>query len=157
MLKDAKLFRQQCYLDGAWCAADDGRSFPVTDPASGQVGRGPGVPSLEDCVQLISVDGAIETEFTGALTEPDAGGLACAGVVVLPAVGHGVQVVVLGAGAQFADRQHAQRVRCDPELVASGANPEPEAPLTRARSWTLGTTTRRPRWIEGSSPRATSS
>ncbi len=37
MLKDAKLFRQQCYLDGAWCAADDGRSFPVTDPASGQV------------------------------------------------------------------------------------------------------------------------
>ncbi len=37
MLKDAKLFRQQCYLDGAWCAADDGKSFPVTDPASGQV------------------------------------------------------------------------------------------------------------------------
>ena len=37
MLKDAKLFRQQCYLDGAWCAADDGKSFPVTAPASGQV------------------------------------------------------------------------------------------------------------------------
>ena len=35
MLKDAKLFRQHCYIDGAWCAADDGRSFPVTDPASG--------------------------------------------------------------------------------------------------------------------------
>ena len=34
-LKDPNLFRQQCYIDGAWCPADDARSFAVTDPATG--------------------------------------------------------------------------------------------------------------------------
>jgi succinate-semialdehyde dehydrogenase/glutarate-semialdehyde dehydrogenase len=35
-LKDMKLFRQQCYVDGAWVDADDGASVPVYNPADGQ-------------------------------------------------------------------------------------------------------------------------
>src|SRR5690606_27663378 len=35
-LKDSKLFREQCYVDGAWTAADSGKTFPVVNPANGQ-------------------------------------------------------------------------------------------------------------------------
>ena len=35
-LRDNALFRQQCYLDGSWCDADDGTTLAVTDPASGE-------------------------------------------------------------------------------------------------------------------------
>ncbi len=34
-LKDPKLFREQCYLDGAWQGAAGGKSVPVQDPATG--------------------------------------------------------------------------------------------------------------------------
>ncbi|HMI87093.1 MAG TPA: NAD-dependent succinate-semialdehyde dehydrogenase [Polyangiaceae bacterium] len=34
-LQDAKLFRAQCYIDGGWCNADSGKTFPVVDPATG--------------------------------------------------------------------------------------------------------------------------
>lgn len=34
-LKDTSLFRQQAFIDGAWCDADSGKSFAVTNPASG--------------------------------------------------------------------------------------------------------------------------
>ena len=34
-LADPRLLRTLCYLDGRWLAADDGRSFAVSDPASG--------------------------------------------------------------------------------------------------------------------------
>jgi succinate-semialdehyde dehydrogenase/glutarate-semialdehyde dehydrogenase len=34
-LKDPKLFREQCYVDGAWCGAASGRTFAVTNPATG--------------------------------------------------------------------------------------------------------------------------
>ena len=34
-LKDAALYRDQAHIGGAWVAADDGRSFTVTDPANG--------------------------------------------------------------------------------------------------------------------------
>ena len=34
-LKNAALFRQQCYIDGAWVDADSGDTFNVTDPADG--------------------------------------------------------------------------------------------------------------------------
>ena len=34
-LKDPKLFREQCYVDGAW--VNGSRSFPVTNPATGAV------------------------------------------------------------------------------------------------------------------------
>ncbi|TDF86217.1 NAD-dependent succinate-semialdehyde dehydrogenase [Pseudomonas sp. H9] len=36
-LNDNKLFRQQAYINGRWCDADDGRSLPVTDPANGEL------------------------------------------------------------------------------------------------------------------------
>jgi succinate-semialdehyde dehydrogenase/glutarate-semialdehyde dehydrogenase len=35
LLKDATLLRAQCYIDGAWCNADSGKTFAVVDPASG--------------------------------------------------------------------------------------------------------------------------
>ncbi len=34
-LKDAKLFRTQCYINGQWCDADSGKHFAVTNPATG--------------------------------------------------------------------------------------------------------------------------
>ncbi len=34
-LKDPKLFRDQCYVDGAWTGAPGGGTFAVTNPASG--------------------------------------------------------------------------------------------------------------------------
>ncbi len=36
-LKDAKLFRQQCYIDGTWCDADGGETIPVNNPATDAV------------------------------------------------------------------------------------------------------------------------
>ncbi len=36
-LKDTKLLRDQAYVDGAWVRADSGKTFPVTNPATGQV------------------------------------------------------------------------------------------------------------------------
>ncbi len=35
-LKEPLLFRQQCYLDGAWVGADSGKSFAVHNPATGE-------------------------------------------------------------------------------------------------------------------------
>jgi succinate-semialdehyde dehydrogenase/glutarate-semialdehyde dehydrogenase len=35
-LKDPSLFRQQCYVDGAWVNADGGKTIAVTNPATGQ-------------------------------------------------------------------------------------------------------------------------
>ena len=35
-LKDPDLFRQQCYVDGAWSDADSGDTIPVTNPATGK-------------------------------------------------------------------------------------------------------------------------
>ena len=35
-LKDASLFRQQCYLDGAWIDAGDGATLVVRNPATGE-------------------------------------------------------------------------------------------------------------------------
>ena len=43
-LKDPKLLRQQCYVDGRWIDADSGKTLAVTNPATGEV-LGP-VPSM---------------------------------------------------------------------------------------------------------------
>ncbi len=41
-LKDPSLLRQQCYIDGKWCDADDGATIAVTNPATGeQIGTVP--------------------------------------------------------------------------------------------------------------------
>ncbi len=36
-LRDAKLFRQQCYIDGAWTGSTTDRSFEVNNPADGSI------------------------------------------------------------------------------------------------------------------------
>ena len=36
-LQDSKLFRQQCYIDGAWVDADDKSTVSVSNPANGRV------------------------------------------------------------------------------------------------------------------------
>ena len=36
-LKDPSLFRQQCYIDGAWCNADSGKTVEVNNPATNEV------------------------------------------------------------------------------------------------------------------------
>src|ERR1700674_2704117 len=36
-LKDAKLFHQQCYIDGQWAEADGRQTIAVTNPATGGV------------------------------------------------------------------------------------------------------------------------
>ncbi len=36
-LKDAKLFRQQAYVDGAWVDADNGQTIKVNNPATGEI------------------------------------------------------------------------------------------------------------------------
>ena len=36
-LKDPALFRQQCYIDGAWADADSGATIDVTNPATNEV------------------------------------------------------------------------------------------------------------------------
>ena len=43
-LKDPKLFRDQCYVDGAWIAADTRKTFAVHNPATGEALGG--VPDL---------------------------------------------------------------------------------------------------------------
>ena len=47
-LKDPALFRDRCYIDGAWVAADSGRTLTVVNPASGQpVGTVPDMGEAE--------------------------------------------------------------------------------------------------------------
>jgi succinate-semialdehyde dehydrogenase/glutarate-semialdehyde dehydrogenase len=36
-LNDSGLLRQQAYIAGGWCEADNGKSFPVTNPATGEI------------------------------------------------------------------------------------------------------------------------
>ena len=47
-LKDTSLFRQQCYVDGAWIDAPGGQTTDVTNPATGEViGSVPALGQLE--------------------------------------------------------------------------------------------------------------
>ena len=47
-LKDPKLFREQCYIDGAWVAADSKKTFAVDNPATGEtIGNVPDMGSAE--------------------------------------------------------------------------------------------------------------
>ncbi len=36
-LKDSRLLRQQCYIAGQWCDADDGSTLPVNNPATDEI------------------------------------------------------------------------------------------------------------------------
>jgi succinate-semialdehyde dehydrogenase / glutarate-semialdehyde dehydrogenase len=47
-LKDGKLLRQQCYVDGGWCDADSGKTIVVSNPATGQaIGTVPSMGASE--------------------------------------------------------------------------------------------------------------
>ncbi|EUC70036.1 succinate-semialdehyde dehdyrogenase [Alcanivorax sp. 97CO-5] len=47
-LTDNGLFRQQCYINGQWCDADDGATFAVDNPASGEdIGTSPRMGETE--------------------------------------------------------------------------------------------------------------
>src|ERR1700730_16319108 len=55
-LKDPDLLRQQAYIDGRWCDADSGKSFPVTNPATGEVLAQ--VPDLQAAETRRAIDAA---------------------------------------------------------------------------------------------------
>ncbi|PUA17886.1 NADP-dependent succinate-semialdehyde dehydrogenase [Glaciimonas sp. PCH181] len=56
-LKDASLFRQQAYIDGAWCDADSGATHPVTNPATGAtIGTVPLMGAAETRRAIVAAD-----------------------------------------------------------------------------------------------------
>ncbi|MDN6874003.1 NAD-dependent succinate-semialdehyde dehydrogenase [Pseudomonas citronellolis] len=60
-LNDSKLFRQQAYIAGAWCDADDGRGVVVTDPATGEpLGQVPLMGGVETVRAIEAADAALE-------------------------------------------------------------------------------------------------
>ena len=47
-LKDASLFREACYVDGAWIQAASGQTVAVDNPATGEViGKVPKMSAVE--------------------------------------------------------------------------------------------------------------
>ncbi len=58
-LKDSRLFRQQCYINGAWTDADDGATVDVTNPADGSVlGSAPRMGAAETRRAIEAADAA---------------------------------------------------------------------------------------------------
>ncbi|MCK0505371.1 NADP-dependent succinate-semialdehyde dehydrogenase [Aromatoleum anaerobium] len=58
-LKDAALFRQQCYIDGAWQDADNGESQPVRNPSTGEVlGTTPRMGAAETRRAILAAEAA---------------------------------------------------------------------------------------------------
>ena len=58
-LKDSRLFRQQCYINGAWTDADDGATVDVTNPADGSVlGAAPRMGAAETRRAIEAADAA---------------------------------------------------------------------------------------------------
>jgi succinate-semialdehyde dehydrogenase/glutarate-semialdehyde dehydrogenase len=59
-IRDARLFRQQCYSDGRWVGAEDGRTIPVTNPATGTtIGTVPSVSAAEVAVAVRAAEAAL--------------------------------------------------------------------------------------------------
>ena len=59
-LADPKLFRQQAYIDGQWCDADDLKVIQVTDPASGAViGTVPRMGAAETGRAILAAEAAM--------------------------------------------------------------------------------------------------
>jgi succinate-semialdehyde dehydrogenase/glutarate-semialdehyde dehydrogenase len=58
-LKDPTLLRQQAYLDGLWCDADDGGTIAVTNPATGVViGTVPNMGAKEAARAIVAANAA---------------------------------------------------------------------------------------------------
>jgi succinate-semialdehyde dehydrogenase/glutarate-semialdehyde dehydrogenase len=52
--------KQQCYIDGQWCDADDGATFDVTDPGSGKViGTAPKAGAAETARAIDAAEAAL--------------------------------------------------------------------------------------------------
>ncbi len=52
--------RQQCYIDGQWCDADDGKTLAVNDPGSGkQLGTVPSMGTAETARAIAAADKAL--------------------------------------------------------------------------------------------------
>ncbi|MDH3319547.1 MAG: NAD-dependent succinate-semialdehyde dehydrogenase [Betaproteobacteria bacterium] len=59
-LKDPKLFREQCYIGGAWTAADGGKTFAVRNPANGaQLGTVPDMGAAETKKAIAAAEAAL--------------------------------------------------------------------------------------------------
>jgi succinate-semialdehyde dehydrogenase/glutarate-semialdehyde dehydrogenase len=59
-LSDTKLFRQQCYIDGAWVDADGGGTIPVENPANGErLGTVPKMGAAETRRAIAAADAAL--------------------------------------------------------------------------------------------------
>jgi len=59
-LKDAKLFHQQCYIDGQWTDADSKQTIPVTNPATGAaIGSVPRMGAAETRRAIEAADKAL--------------------------------------------------------------------------------------------------
>ncbi|MSQ55817.1 MAG: NAD-dependent succinate-semialdehyde dehydrogenase [Betaproteobacteria bacterium] len=59
-LKDPKLWREQCYIDGAWASATNGKTFPVTNPATGEtLGSVPDMGAAETRRAITAADAAL--------------------------------------------------------------------------------------------------
>ncbi|WP_050461045.1 NADP-dependent succinate-semialdehyde dehydrogenase [Herbaspirillum autotrophicum] len=58
-LNDSSLFRQQAYVNGVWCDADDGAAISVTNPATGeQLGTVPKMGAAETRRAIAAADAA---------------------------------------------------------------------------------------------------
>jgi succinate-semialdehyde dehydrogenase/glutarate-semialdehyde dehydrogenase len=59
-LADARLFRQQAYVDGQWCDADSAKVIPVTNPATGEtIGTVPAMGAAETRRAIAAADAAM--------------------------------------------------------------------------------------------------
>jgi succinate-semialdehyde dehydrogenase/glutarate-semialdehyde dehydrogenase len=59
-LSDPKLFRQRCYVDGAWIDADEGATVAVNDPATGEtLGTVPRLGAAETRRAIAAADSAL--------------------------------------------------------------------------------------------------
>jgi succinate-semialdehyde dehydrogenase/glutarate-semialdehyde dehydrogenase len=59
-LKDPKLFREQCYVGGAWTGAAGGKHFAVRNPASGeQLGTAPDMGAAETKLAIAAAEAAL--------------------------------------------------------------------------------------------------
>ena len=59
-LKDAQLFRQQAYIDGAWVDADGGQTIKVNNPATGEIiGTVPKMGAVETRRAIEAADNAL--------------------------------------------------------------------------------------------------
>ncbi|WP_313951440.1 NAD-dependent succinate-semialdehyde dehydrogenase [Accumulibacter sp.] len=59
-LSDPRLLRSNCYIDGRWEAADDGRTLVVSDPASGEtLGEVPLMTAVETGRAIAAADAAL--------------------------------------------------------------------------------------------------